>query len=110
MDISEVIEARASIRQSNREHQAQQVESVYGRLSPQLKHHVDLAKEKGASSWLSVLPLDDHNFSLHKGAFVCDMAGSCRTLQPMAQASQPIMPLFALRVDSLQFDTTNCVT
>ena len=25
--------------------------------------------EKGASSWLSVLPLDDHNFSLHKGAF-----------------------------------------
>ena len=25
--------------------------------------------EKGASSWLSVLSLDDHNFSLHKGAF-----------------------------------------
>ena len=37
--------------------------------APQLKRHVELAMEKGASSWLSVLPLDDHNFSLHKGAF-----------------------------------------
>ena len=38
-------------------------------ISPQLKHLVHLAKEKGASSWLSVLPLDNHGFSLHKGAF-----------------------------------------
>ena len=65
----EVLEAKASIGQSNRKHQTQQAESIYSRLSPQLKRHVDLAKEKGASSWLSVLPLDDHNFSLHKGAF-----------------------------------------
>ena len=41
--------------------------SVYDRLS-QLKHYV-YPKEKGASSWLSVLPMDDHGFSLHKGAF-----------------------------------------
>ena len=69
VDISEVLEAKASIRRSNREHQVQQAESVHGHLSPQLKRHVELAMEKGASSWLSVLPLDDHNFSLHKGAF-----------------------------------------
>ena len=69
VDISEVIETKASIRQSNREYQVQQAETVYGHLSPQLKRCVDLAKEKGASSWLSVLPLDDHDFSLHKGAF-----------------------------------------
>ena len=69
MDIFEVMEAKESIRQSNREHQTQQAESIYSRLSPKLKRHVDFAKEKGASSWLSVLPLDDHNFSLHKGAF-----------------------------------------
>ena len=25
--------------------------------------------EKGASTWLSVLPIDEHGFSLHKGAF-----------------------------------------
>ena len=69
VDISEVLEAKASIRRSNREYQAQQAESVRGQLSPQLNRLVELAMEKGASSWLSVLPLDDHNFSLHKGAF-----------------------------------------
>ena len=69
MDISKVLEAKASIRRSNREHQAQQAVSVQCHLSPQLKRHIELAMEKGASSWLSVLPLDDHNFSLHKGAF-----------------------------------------
>ena len=68
VDLSEVLEAKASIRRSNREYQVQQAESVHGHLSLQLKRHVDLAMEKGASSWLSVLPLDDHN-SLHKGAF-----------------------------------------
>ena len=62
-------EIKASIQQTNREHQAQQAGTVYDHLSPQQKRLVDLAKEKGTSSWLSVLPLDDHGFSLHKGAF-----------------------------------------
>ena len=69
VDISAVLEAKASIRRSNLEYQAIQAESVHGHLSLQLKRHVDLAMEKGASSWLSVLSLDDNNFSLHKGAF-----------------------------------------
>ena len=69
VDIFEVMEIKASIRQSNHEYQVQQAELIYDHLSPQLKRHVDLAKEKGASSWLSVLPIDDHGFSLHKGAF-----------------------------------------
>ena len=30
---------------------------------------MDLYSEKGASSWLSVLPISDHGFALHKGAF-----------------------------------------
>ena len=34
-----------------------------------LKRSVELAKEKGASSWLSVLPLEEHGFYLHKGEF-----------------------------------------
>ena len=32
---------------------------------------VDLAQEKGASMWLTVLPLQQHGFSLHKSEF-CD--------------------------------------
>lgn len=69
LDIFKVSEIKASVRQSNRTFQKQHAEAVYDLLSPQFKRCVDLAKEKGASSWLSVLPLDDHGFSLHKGAF-----------------------------------------
>ena len=34
-----------------------------------LKSTIELASEKGASSWLTALPLTEHSFSLHKGAF-----------------------------------------
>ena len=34
-----------------------------------MKLAVDLAKEKGASSWFTVLPIEEFGFSLHKGAF-----------------------------------------
>ena len=29
---------------------------------------MDLSQEKGASTWLSVLPLEEYGFALHKGA------------------------------------------
>ncbi len=41
----------------------------YNELPPQLKHQIDLAKERGSSSWLSVLPLSEQGFHLHKGEF-----------------------------------------
>ena len=69
VDILKVIEVKASLRQSNRDYQKLQAECTYNQLSSQLKRCVDHAKERGASSWLSVLPLDDHGFSLHKGGF-----------------------------------------
>ena len=34
-----------------------------------LLHAMDLGREKGASHWLAVLPLSEHRFTLHKGAF-----------------------------------------
>ena len=30
---------------------------------------MEIAKEKGASSWLTTLPIEEHGFALHKGAF-----------------------------------------
>ena len=30
---------------------------------------MDLATEKGASSWLSTLPVKEHGYALHKAAF-----------------------------------------
>ena len=69
VDIFQVIKIKSIIHQNNRSRQSQHADSIKHLLSPQLQRQVDLAKEKGASSWLSVLPLDDHGFHLHKGAF-----------------------------------------
>jgi len=38
-------------------------------LSSNLQRTVSLASEKGASSWLSALPVEEHGFALHKAAF-----------------------------------------
>ena len=45
------------------------VDSVSNDLPVSLKRSVELASEKGASSWLSALPIQEHGFCLHKGAF-----------------------------------------
>ncbi len=34
-----------------------------------MKQAMELAQEKGASTWLSALPLNEHGFTLHKSAF-----------------------------------------
>ena len=39
------------------------------KINPPLRRSVDLAKEKGASSWLMALPLEDQGFALYKSAF-----------------------------------------
>ena len=38
-------------------------------LPDDLRRIVQLSSEKGASSWLSVLPIQEHGFALYKGAF-----------------------------------------
>ena len=38
-------------------------------LCDHLKRAMELASEKGASRWLTALPLTEHSFFLHKGAF-----------------------------------------
>ena len=56
-----------SIHRENRQLQDQQAKDIYAQLTPQLKRCVDLAVEKGSSSWFTALPLPDHGFFLHKG-------------------------------------------
>ena len=43
--------------------------SVYDQLFSELRSSVELACKKGASNWLSCLPLRSHGFALHKSAF-----------------------------------------
>ena len=50
-------------------------------LPPAHVRSMDLYSEKGASSWFSVLPISDHGFALHKGAFH-DAMCLCYNWQP----------------------------
>ena len=54
-------------------------------LAAPLQHSMSLAKEKGASSWLTALPVEEFGFTLHKGAFRDTLAvryGWCPSLVP----------------------------
>ena len=42
---------------------------ILPKLPADLQCSMELASEKGASNWLSALPLEKYGFALHKGAF-----------------------------------------
>ena len=44
-------------------------DSLMQNLSPKLQRSIQLSCEKGSSSWLTTLPLEDQGCALHKGAF-----------------------------------------
>ena len=44
------------------------------RLPPSKRRSVELAREAGASAWLSARPIEEHGFALHKSAFRDAMA------------------------------------
>ena len=69
VDHDATLKTKKEINKRNRHLQEEKFKNVYDHLTPELKRSVDLAKEKGSSSWLSVLPLEEHGFLLHKGEF-----------------------------------------
>ena len=68
-DPDEVKTARAEVHKQNTNLEKQREEIIMSTTSGSTKKAVDKAKEKGASSWLSTLPLDDQGFTLNKGEF-----------------------------------------
>ena len=62
-------ETRKSIHSENRKLQNALADCIYDNLYAKQQRLVDRSREKGASSWLSVFPLDKFGFSLHKGEF-----------------------------------------
>jgi len=69
--MAELSEIKSKIRQEKQRELASTEASVFETLPNSLKRAKELASEKGASSWLTALPITDHGFCLHKGAF-CD--------------------------------------
>ena len=77
---------KLTIRKKNREQQSLAADSVYAQLSPSLQRCVDLARESESSSWLTVLPIEEYAFHLHKGDFRDASSLQCG-LMPLNTAS-----------------------
>ena len=62
-------EAKMTIRKIKGSSLKAKFTSIRSRLTPALKKLIDITSEKGASTWLSVLPLRCHDYDLNKGSF-----------------------------------------
>ena len=60
---------RAEERKQNTNLEKQHVEVILSTLNEPTKRAVEQAKKKGASNWLSTLPLNDQGYTLNKGEF-----------------------------------------
>ena len=63
------ISRKSSIRSSRQSLYSDSFSSLHSQLDQSLKTALDLATVRGASAWLSALPLSEYDFSLHKVAF-----------------------------------------
>ena len=69
--IVEVIKSRKNKTKSNHRVYNSQLSSTLYDILPDhsLRRCLEVASEKGASSWLTTIPIAEHGFHLHKGAF-----------------------------------------
>ena len=67
--VYEQVEAKHEVQRLKREQSAQAAASLKQSLPVSLKRSMDLAQEKGASTWLTSLPIQEFGFALHKRAF-----------------------------------------
>ena len=67
--IAAQLAAKAEVRNSRRRDVGDAASELRTRLPACLQRAVDLAQERGASSWLTALPIQEFGFTLHKSAF-----------------------------------------
>ena len=63
------LRARMDSRTLRRQRESSAASDLKERLPRNLQRALEISTEKGASSWLSTLPITEHGFALHKGAF-----------------------------------------
>ena len=66
---SSMDECRKVVSKRNKDFNEQKKKSLYGKLSPTEQRQLDLASEKGASAWLTSLPLAEYGFLMNKQEF-----------------------------------------
>ena len=67
--VSEQRAAKKVIHTLKRQNASNNASHLHSNLMPHLKYAMELAQEKGASNWLTALPIREYGFLLHKGAF-----------------------------------------
>ena len=63
------LSAKRNIHLRKRQSLSDSAAELRDNLPANLKYAMDLAQERGASNWLTALPIEEHGFLLHKGAF-----------------------------------------
>ena len=63
------LSAKRNIHLCKRQSLSDSAAELRDNLPANLKYAMDLAQERGASNWLTALPIEEHGFLLHKGAF-----------------------------------------
>ena len=61
--------SRSELHQQRRKSMATAAATLMPKLPPNLRRCATIASERGSSSWLTALPLEQHGFALSKGAF-----------------------------------------
>ena len=61
--------AKLDAYQAKRQHETTCANDLFNKIPHNQQRALEASKEKGASSWLSSLPIAEHGFALHKGAF-----------------------------------------
>ena len=67
--IADQLTAKSEVKKQKREIEREVAIALRSALPEVMQRAMDLAQEKGASNWLTSLPLEEFGFSLHKGAF-----------------------------------------
>ena len=67
--LEEQLKARRDTHKRNRDQAKSSATLLRASAPKSLQRAMDLAQEKGASSWLTALPLEEFGLALHKGAF-----------------------------------------
>lgn len=67
--IEDVYEQKSKITSERRKNLDNAAKEVFTDLPKSLQRSVEVASEKGASTWLTALPLIEHGFALHNGSF-----------------------------------------
>ena len=60
---------KAKLCSEKRAKQNEVASNLQSQLPASLQRSMELSQEKGASTWLTSLPIEDHGFALHKSAF-----------------------------------------